>query len=134
MNKTTAKKYLAKIEQSKRKCLTCEQLSNSMGIYPEIIAENLSFFEPMLAMDPSYNLKELIPVIEKYIEDENSKSVKKDRIVIYKDQVDEYESISDFIYQKLTVGGLVNKNQEISTVDLKILKKLVLEELANRKK
>ena len=75
MNKTTAKKYLSAIESSKRKFITCEVLSRSMGIYPEIIAENLSYFEPMLAMDPSFDLKELVPAIEQYIEEEENKKV-----------------------------------------------------------
>ena len=87
MNKTTAKKYLSAIESSKRKYLTSEGLSHTLGIYPEIIAENLSFFEPMLAMDPSYNLKDLIPALEKYIEEESNKAPQKPRDIISKGHV-----------------------------------------------
>ena len=68
MNKTQAKKYLSFIKNTNKRCLTCEQLSRHIGIYPEIIAEQLSFFEPMLAMDPEYDLKDLVPTIEEYVE------------------------------------------------------------------
>ena len=133
MNKSTAKKYLSAIEGSKRKYLTCEGLSHSMGIYPEIIAENLTFFEPMLAMDPSYNLKDLIPALNAYIEEESKKAPKKPRVIINKGHVEQYESVADFIYQKMTIGGLVDRNAELDVVDLKILKKLIQAELDEKK-
>ena len=130
MNKTTAKKYLSAIESSKRKFVTCEVLSRSMGIYPEIIAENLSYFEPMLAMDPSFDLKELVPVIEQYIEEEENKKVSKPApIKVSKKEVGEYKSVGDFLYKKMTVGGLVDRSATLTEVDLKILKKLVQDEL-----
>lgn len=130
MNKTTAKKYLSAIESSKRKFLTCEYLSKSMGIYPEIIAEHLSYFEPMLAMDPSFDLKELIPALKQYIEEEESKKVAKTPIIkVNKKDVLEYKSVADFVYKKMTVGGLVSKSTSLSEVDLKVLKKLVQKEL-----
>lgn len=134
MNRTTAKKYLSAIQSSKKKFLTCDNLSKSMGIYPEIIAENLSFFEPMLAMTADYNLKELVPQIEKYIEEENSKAPKKTRVIVSKEKVEEYDSVADFVYQKMTIGGLVDRSAELSTVDLKTLKKLIQSELDERKK
>ena len=134
MNKTTAKKYLTAIESSKKKFLTCEGLSRTMGIYPEIIAENLSYFEPMLAMDPSYDLKELIPALKTYIEEENQKSQKAPVIKVNKKELNEYKSVSDFLYKKMTtVGGLVDKYATLSETDLRILKKLVQNELDNLK-
>lgn len=134
MNKTNAKKYLSAIENSKKKFLTCEGLSRTMGIYPEIIAENLSFFEPMLAMDPSYNLKELIPNLKEYIEEENQKSSKVPVIKVNKKELMEYKSVSDFVYKKMTtVGGLVDKYATLSETDLRILKKLVQQELDSLK-
>ena len=130
MNKTTAKKYLTAIESNKKKFLTCEGLSRTMGIYPEIIAENLSYFEPMLAMDPSYDLKELIPALKAYIEEESQKSQKAPVVKVNKKELNEYKSVSDFLYKKMTtVGGLVDKYATLSEADLKILKKLVQIEL-----
>lgn len=138
MNKTTAKKYLSAIEGSKKKYLTCENLSVSMGIYPEVIAEQLSFFEPMLAMDPSFDLKELIPAISKYIEEEDSKREKKEVIRVSKKELGGYKSVADFLYKKMTINGLVDRSASLSEADLKALKKLVQAELetlkANKKK
>ena len=136
MNKTTAKKYLSAINSSKRRHLTCEALSLSMGIYPELIAQDLSEFEPMLAMDPSYDLRDLVPALEEYIE-KMSQEKKEPRIVVKKAEIDEYKSIGDFIYQRMTVGGLVNRNLELNEKDLKALRKLVnleLDKLNNQKK
>lgn len=129
MNKTTAKKYLSAIENSKKRYLTTENLSSIMGVYPEVIAEQLSFFEPMLAMDPSFDLKELIPTISKYIEDEESKREKKEVIKVSKKELSEYKSVPDFLYKKMTFNGLVDRNANLSEADLKALKKLVQKEL-----
>lgn len=137
MNKTTAKKYLTAIENSKKKYLTCDSLSRSMGIYPEVIAEQLAFFEPTLAMDPSFDLKELIPALNKYIEDEESKKVKKEVVKVTKKDLGKYKSVSDFVYKKMTFNGLVDRYASLSEVDLKTLKKLVqieLDELKTHKK
>lgn len=128
MNKTTAKKYLSAINGSKRKHLTCEGLSLYMGIYPEIIASELSEFEPMLAMDPSFNLRELIPALEAYIE-EQSKEKKEPRIAVKKAEISQYKSVADFVYNKMTIGGLVDRNIPLSEKDLKLLRHLVNQEL-----
>lgn len=129
MNKTTAKKYLSAIEGSKKKYLTCENLSRVMGIYPEVIAEQLSYFEPMLAMDPSYDLKELIPAISSYIEEEESKKVKKEVVKVSKKDIVGYKSVADFIYKKMTFNGLVDRYAVLTEADLKALKKIVQQEL-----
>ncbi len=132
MNKTTAKKYLSAINGSKRKHLTCEALSLHMGIYPELIARDLSEFEPMLAMDPSYNLRELVPALEEYIE-EQSKEKKEPRIAVKKAELQQYKSVADFVYHKMTIGGLVDRNIPLDEKDLKVLRHLVNQELEELK-
>ena len=132
MNKTLAKKYLSAIRSSNKKCLTSEQLSRVIGIYPEVINEQLSTFEPMLAMDPSFNLKDLVKTIEEYIEKEEASKVKKSKFEAKK-KASKYKGVSDFVYQKLTVSGLVNRNAQLSVEDLKVLRKLVNEELEAKK-
>ena len=129
MNKTVAKKYLSAIEGSKKKYLTCDNLSRIMGIYPEVIAEQLSFFEPMLAMDPSFDLKELIPVISKYIEEEEAKKVKKPVVKVSKKDLSGYKSVVDFVFKRMTFNGLVDRSVSLSEADLRSLKKLVQQEL-----
>ena len=131
MNKTQAKKYLSAIEGSKKKYLTCESLSRSMGIYPEVIAEQLSFFEPMLAMDPSFDLKELIPAISSYIEEESKN--KKEVVKVNKKELLEYKSVMDFIYKKMSFNGLLDRSVHLSEADLKTLRKLVQNEIDKAK-
>ncbi len=134
MNKTLAKKYLSSIKNYKKKYLTSETLSRINGIYPEIISSELSYFEPMLAMDPSYNLKDLIPQIEDYIA---SLEASKEKVKHFeaKKESKKYNGVTDFVYKKMTVvNGLVDKSIVLSDEDLKVLRKLVNEELANRKK
>ena len=131
------RKYLSAILKIRKKYVTTERLSRVVGIYPEIINETLSYFEPTINMDPDYNLMELVPALKEYIVkvEEEKNSVIKPQVVVRKKDVDKYESIYDFVYQKMTnAGGLLDKNAVLSDTDLKVLKKLISEEQAKRKK
>ncbi|MBO4856610.1 MAG: hypothetical protein J5511_04505 [Bacilli bacterium] len=129
------KKYLQGMAKlPKAKYITSERLAHIIGIYPEVINENLSFFDPMIMMDYTFNLLELVPAIKKFIEDkENKRAPVPKPVVVKRNEVDLYESYFDFIYKKLTIGGMIDKSAELTDKDLKILKKLITEELANRK-
>ena len=86
-------------------------------------------------MDYEYDLTELVPAIEEYIEKSQEKKpapVKKN--LVTQKILDQYSSIGDFIYKKMTIGGLLDPNTELSDKDLKILKKLIIEEQQKRKK
>ena len=131
------KKYLNGIIKLNKKYVTTERLSKSVGVYPEVINETLSYFEPMLNMDPEFNLMELVPTLKKFIvqkeEEKTNALVKKPQV--NKKVVNQYKSISDFVYRKMTIaGGLIDQNAQLSDTDLKILKRLVSEEQAKRKK
>ena len=92
------KRYLSAILKINRKYVTSERLSRFVGIYPEVINETLSYFEPMLMMDPDYNLMELVPALKQFVvEKEEKKDNNNKNLVIKKKQVDEYESIQDFV-------------------------------------
>lgn len=130
------KKYLSAIIKLNKKYVTSERLSKVVGVYPEIINENLSYFEPTLMMDPEFNLMELVPILKKYVVDKeetkNNTLVKK--APINKKQMEQFESVSDFIYKRMTfTGGLLDRNVVLSDMDLRILKKLISEEQARRK-
>lgn len=134
-NKTMLKKYISAMKKEKKKVMTCEDLSNYIGIYPEVIADYLSYFDPMIPMDMNYNVKDLLPQLEKelvVLEEETPKINKPIRIT--KKEISHYESISSFIYEKMTTGGLVDKNATLSDKDLKLLKKLIILEEKERKK
>lgn len=137
MKVSEVKKYLNGILKIKKKYVTCERLSKVIGVYPDVIASNLSYFVPMIMMDPDYNLLELLPTLKDYITSKEESKVTKDlnrNNFISKKEVERYENIADFIYQKYaSAGGLMDRNAYLSDKDLKILKKLVTEEQNNRK-
>ena len=130
------KKYLNGILKLNKKYVTTERLSRVVGIYPEVINETLCYFEPMLAMDPDYNLMDLVPTLKQFIidkEEERSSTLVK-KPVVKKNDWEQFESVSDFIYKRMTfTGGLLDRNVVLSDKDLKILKKLISEEQARRK-
>lgn len=129
------KKYLAAMTKTKAKYITTEKLSRILGVYPEIIAETLSYFDPMVNMDYEYDLTELIPSIENYIDkSQANKPVTIKKNLVTQKILDQYSSIGDFIYKKMTIGGLLDPNTELNDKDLKILKKLIAEEQQKRKK
>ena len=139
MNKpsvSTLKKYLSAMSKMKnKKYITAEKLSHVIGVYPEVINENLAYFDPMIKMDSTANLMELVPDIKKYIEDEENKRVPAVHVApVYKKEVEEYKDVNDFVYKKYAVGGMINKSAELTDKDLRILKKLIAEELDKRKK
>ncbi len=133
MNKTLAKRYLKAIEEIRNKYVTLDLLSKKVGKYSDVISDELSYFDPLLKMDIGYNFKDLVPSLEEYIES-LPKEKKKEQVVIHKKQVEQYKSVADFLYQKMTVDGIVDKNASLSEVDLKLLRKIINEELANLKK
>lgn len=129
------KKYLQGMAKfPKAKYITAERLSRVVGIYPDVISQNLSYFDPLITMDYEYNLLELVPAMKKFIEEkENKKAPVVKTETVRKNEIDLYDSYFDFIYKKLTVGGMINKSAELSDKDIKILKKLLSEEQARRK-
>ena len=129
------KKYLqAMAKLPKAKYITSERLSHIIGIYPEVINETLSYFDPMIMMDYEFNLLELVPAVKKYIEEKEAKRAPTHKpVVVKRDEVEAYDNYFDFIYNKLTYGGMLNRDVNLTDKDLKILKRLINEELANRK-
>lgn len=134
--KTTIANYLRTLKKIKRKVVTSELLASSIGVYPEIIDEHLTYFEPLIAMDPNFNLLNIVPLMEEYLLELDKEKVNvPSQEYATKRKVDEYDSISDFLYKKFTLpGGLLDMRTSLSDVDLKILKKLVHEEEMKRKK
>ena len=131
------KKYLHALLKMNKKYVTTDRLSRFVGQYPDVINETIEYFYPMIKMDPEYNLNELIPSMKAYVikvEEEKSKDVKP-QVVVRKKDIQQYESIYDFVLKKMTnAGGLLDKNVRLSDADLKILKKLISEEQNRRKK
>ena len=128
------KKYISAMEKMKKKYITVERLSRVVGYYPDVIQATLEYFEPMLKMQPDFNLLELVPAMKKFVIDKEENKVKEIKApAIKKNQLEQYDSVSDFIYKKMTYGGVVDRNAELSDTDLRVLKKLINEEQARRK-
>ena len=128
------KKYLTALTKIKAKYVTAERLSRVVCVYPDVICETISYFEPLLMMDTEYNLLALVPDIKKYISDMEEKKTPIQPVdAISKKQLDEYESVVDFIYKKMTVGGIIDRGAYLTEKDLRIIKRLAAEELKKRK-
>ncbi len=134
VNKTKLKKYISVLKKEKRKVVTCEILSLSIGVYPEVIADFFSEFDPMVKMDFNYNLKDLFPNLEECLIKFEKVKTKSKSVRVTKKDVDLYDSIVSFIYAKMTTGGIVNQGVELSDYDLKVLKKLIVKEEKERRK
>ncbi len=131
-----ARKYLSALKKCKGNYVTADKLSELLGYYPEVVSEFFSFFEPMVTMDYEYNLRDLEKPLEDYIEQLSSTSkpiINREDVVTKKD-LSEYESINDFIFKNMTSNGMFIKNYELSDYDLRVLKKLISAEQAERKK
>lgn len=129
----TVKKYLLALTKSKKKYVTSESLSLTVGVYPEVINETLSYFNPMVNMDYKFNLLDLVPEMKKFVEKKEEAKKPSTAPVVKKGDVDVYNSVSEFIYRKMTYNGIVDKNAYLSDKDLKLLKRLIGEEQKRRK-
>lgn len=135
--KADVKRVLGALKRSKKKFVSLEALSRLVGLYPDILGDTLSYFEPMIRMDPSINTRDMTPALQAYLV-EPVKAVdpnKPKRLTISKKELSQYSSIADFANKKMTnVGGLVDASMTLSDEDLHILERLVQNEIARRKK
>ncbi len=131
-SKRQAQRIAAALRKGKKKVITLDSLSRLVGLYPDVLGEQLIYFSPMILMDPSINCKELLPQIEEYVK--SFEPAKKEKTpaspTVKKKDVSEYKGVNDFVYKKMTsAGGLVDRSSRLSEKDLKILHRLVNAEL-----
>ena len=136
LTKRQAQRIAGALKKDKRKNISLDMLSNSIGIYPDALGQQLLPFSPMILMDPSINCRALLPQFENYLKEPISEKKAKTSVLrIAKAELASYSSIADFVYKKMTsVGGLVDTAAELSDHDLEILRRLVDKEIAKRKK
>ena len=135
--KAEIKRILGALRRSKRKFVSLDALSRLVGLYPDVLADTLAYFEPMIRMDPTINTRDLTPQLEEYLEEPVKKAgeAKPKRIAVPKKELAKYPSIADFVFKKMTsVGGLVDTTAKLSDEDLRVLQKLVEREITKRKK
>lgn len=129
-NKALYKKIYAGLTDSVFKYVTADNLSESLGIYPEIIAMAMAKFNPLIRMDTEANLMTLLPDLEAYLFPKKTPEKSGDALP----EKPKFKSFSDFVYTKMTVGGLVDKAIQLSEDDLKTAILLLEVELQHRKK
>ena len=141
MNKpaiTRVKRILAPLKKTPKKVITLDMLSRMVGLYSDVLSDDLEYFAPLVRMDPSLNLKDLLPQLEAYVSQEEAVKAtapKPKRIVASQKELAQFPNIASFIYAKMTsAGGLVDPSQKLSDEDLHLLRKLVEREVSLRKK
>ena len=134
--KAEVQRILGALKRSKKKVVDLDLLSRLMGRYPDVLANTLAYFEPMIRMDASINIRDLVPAMEEYlVEPLKAKPAKPKKPAVRKSELAKYASIGDFVYRKMTtIGGLVDPSIRLSDEDLRILEKLVESETKRRLK
>ena len=135
--KADIKRILGGLKRSKKKFVTLEGLSRVVGLYPDVLADTLAYFEPMIRMDPSINVRDLEPQLREYVAEplKPASADKPKRVTVSRKELARYSSIPDFVFKKMTnVGGLVDTAVVLSDEDLLVLDKLVQNEIKRRKK
>lgn len=130
------RRVIAALKSIKRKDVSLEMLSRRVGIYPDVLADSLVYFSPMIRMDPDVNCRDFLEEMKEYVKEPFAeKKPRKQTTRVPKAEMRKYVSIADFCYKKMTsVGGLVDTSIELSDMDLEILKRLVAREIQKRKK
>ena len=140
MNKPTkaeVKRILGALKRSKKKFVSLDSLSRLVGLYPDVLGDTLAYFDPMIRIDPGINTRDLQPALNAYLSEpmKQPNPAKPKRVTISKKELAQYASIGDFAKKKLTnVGGLVDSSINLSDEDLRVLEKLVQNEINRRKK
>jgi hypothetical protein len=112
--------------------VTAEMLATTIGIYPDVINEALSLFNPVVTLDVTFNLKELIPQLEGFLQSDKPRTTKRNRSQKMQDKA--YATIADFVYEKMTIAGIVDKDIRLTDQELRLAKRLITAELKSRKK
>jgi len=141
MNKPSVsriKRICSPLAKSPKKYVSLDMLSRMVGLYSDVLADDLEYFAPLIRMDSTLNMKNLVPQLQAFIaQEENVKAQepKVKRVVATQKELNQYPNISSFVYAKMTsAGGLVDPSNRLSDEDLHVLKKLVDREVAKRKK
>lgn len=131
-------KILSLLEKSNRKYISLDNLSQMIGLYPDVLGQELACFEPMILMDSTLNMRDLIAPIQSYLAENSAKKGNEPlpkRVIASQKEMDLYPNIASFVYAKMTgAGGLVDPSAKLSDHDLHLLQKLVLREVKARKK
>lgn len=126
------------LKHPNRKFISLDMLAKGVGFYSDVLAQDLLPFAPMVLMDPSVNMQDLLPEIDAYIQkekEERASSLRPKRQVAKKGELASYRDYADFIYQKMAgPGGLLSPGASLNDHDLHVLGLLVKKEATKRQK
>ena len=129
---TTVKKALQSLRASKAKYVSLDDLARLLGVYSDVLGDELSYFAPSILLDPSFNVRSIEPYLESYAQEHSSTRRIKPAS---QREVDAYDSVAAFVYGKMTnAGGLVDPSLRLDDHDLRLLAKVVKKERALLKK
>lgn len=129
---TTVKKALRSLRGSKAKFVSLDDLAKRLGVYSDVLGDELSYFAPSILLDPSFNVRSIEPYLESYAQEHSSTRRIKPAS---QREVDAYDSVAAFVYGKMTsAGGLVDPSLRLDDHDLRLLAKVVKKERALLKK
>ncbi len=134
LTKTTARLIIGVLDKNKsKKYVPIDFVSRKIGIYPDVLAEELSEIEPTAMLDSELDIKPLYEALVEFSKTEPRKE--KTRVSVTKKELSQYSGVSDFIYKHMTsAGGLFDRNAKLSDQDLAVLKKLINTEITGRNK
>lgn len=129
---TTVKKALQSLRASKAKYVSLDDLARFLGVYPDVLGEELAYFAPSILLDPSFNVRSIEPYLSAFASEHSSARRIKPAS---QREVDAYDSVAAFVYGKMTnAGGLVDPSLRLDDHDLRLLAKVVKKERALLKK
>lgn len=131
MKPVNAKKYLKFLQDSKLKIVSLKKLSLGTNIKEDVILDEFTEYDPLIRMIEGTNFKKFIPDLEALVaanEAVKKKAPKKKRV-----KTSNYNSIKDFLYDKiLLTGGFIDRTYEFSEDDIKTLRLLCTRELKKK--
>jgi len=125
LTKVRVKKYLDTIKKANKKFITSAYVSKSLGIREDIVREELSYFDDLIRLLDDYNLNDIVPLLNKFINTRTPREKTSQK----------YTSIVDFVFQNMTTsGGLIDKYAKLNKQQLNDLNLLVRKEIKKVKK
>ncbi len=126
------KRIVLQLKKTNQKYITIDDLSQQLGIYPEKISEVIAFFNPLILMDMTSNLRDNLTDMENYLATKiQPKEMKKTKRIRF--DIKAYKSMLDYLYQHLTIDGILDKTRQLTIAELKIIKKIINEEIKSKK-
>jgi hypothetical protein len=132
LSKTTMASYrkiCEAIKNSKSKYVTAESLALEVGLFPEKISDLVSIFDPLASIDFSFDLRKILSALDLFANGGRSEKKAKTQ----PKNKTPYELLNDFVYEKMTFSGVLDKSVILTDKDLRQIRVLAMNEIKARK-